>query len=368
MTRQLALLLIAALFALQAEAARAPRSPPEVTEENKIPYKIVTASERGTYIVLGRDLGTWIAPDAGIDLEAVPSAGSSENVFRLRYEAGVKLALVQSDVYQAFLDQAAAGNKDAGNIIRPLRVILPLYNEEIYFVVRADSPLNYVHEIKDARINAGAYGSGTALSALTLYQSMYRTTLPKATTTFLPNEEGLVKLTGDKSVDVVVITGGQPMKLLADMKPEAKELIKLLKFDPTNAASRDALKTYFPATVHARSYPNLLKDDLPGIAVKAFLVTYDYNLQQTVGYLTRFAKSLCQNFAVLQEKGHPKWKDVELALPELGEGWTYYPPTAKQIRACGVRSPSSGTSTTRQPQFRGACSQAEAVLGLCERP
>ena len=35
-------------------------------------------------------------------------------------------------------------------IIRPLRVIVPLYNEEIYFIVRADSPLNFVHEIRDA--------------------------------------------------------------------------------------------------------------------------------------------------------------------------------------------------------------------------
>jgi uncharacterized protein len=364
MTKQLALALLSVLVVGHAEAARAPRPPPEATEENKVQYKVVTASERGTYIVLGRDLGTWIAPDAGIELEAVPSAGSSENVFRLRYEAGVKLALVQSDVYQAFLDQAAAGNKDAGNIIRPLRVILPLYNEEIYFVVRADSPLNYVHEIKDARINAGPYGSGTALTSLTLYQSMYRTALPKGTTSFLPNEEGLVKLTGDKTVDVVVIVGGQPMKLLADMKPEAKELIKLLKFDPANPASKDALKTYFPATVYSRSYPNLLKEDLPGIAVKAFLVTYDYNLQQTVGSLTRFAKSLCQNFSLLQEKGHPKWKDVQLSLPALGEGWNYYPPTAKQIRGCGARS-SIGASASKQPQFKGVCSPVETVLGLC---
>ena len=364
MTKQLALALLSALVVQYAYAAKVPLR--QAPEENKVSYKVVTASERGTYIVLGRDLGTWIAPDAGIELEAMPSAGSSENVFRLRYEAGVKLALVQSDVYQAFLDQAAAGNKDAGNIIRPLRVILPLYNEEIYFVVRADSPLNYVHEIKDARINAGPYGSGTALTSLTLYQSMYRTALPKGTTSFLPNEEALVKLTGDKTVDVVVIVGGQPMKLLADMKPEAKELIKLLKFDPTNPASRDALKTYFPATVYSRSYPNLLKEDLPGIAVKAFLVTYDYNLQQTVGSLTRFAKSLCQNFSLLQEKGHPKWKDVELALPELGEGWSYYPPTAKQIRGCGVRD-SIGASASKQPQFKGVCSPVETVLGLCAR-
>ena len=360
MITTLVVALMATLSILGAEAApKAVTAAPQFTQDGLIQYKIVTASERGTYIVLGRDLATYVAPDAKIELEALPSAGSSENVFRLRHEAGVKLALVQSDVYQAFLDQAAAGNKEAGNIIRPLRVIIPLYNEEIYFVVRADSPLNYFHEIKDARINAGPYGSGTALTTLTLYQSMFHTTLPKATTTFLTNEDGLVKLTGDKSVDVVVIVGGQPMKLLADMKPEAKQLVKLLKFDANNPASREALKTYFPATVRANSYPNLLAEDLPGVAVKAFLVTYDYNLQQTVQYLTQFAKSLCQNFSTLQEKGHPKWKDVELSLPELGEGWSYYRPTAKQIRACGGRG--AGT----QPRFRGTCSPMEAVLGLC---
>jgi TRAP-type uncharacterized transport system substrate-binding protein len=102
-------------------ADRAPGTTPE--------YKIVTASERGTYIVLGRDLATLVAPRAGIELEALPSAGSAENVRRLRYEPGVKLALVQSDVYQAFLDQAAGGNADAARMIRPLRVIMPLYNE-----------------------------------------------------------------------------------------------------------------------------------------------------------------------------------------------------------------------------------------------
>ena len=73
-------------------------------------FKIVTASERGTYIQIGRDLARYIAPLARHPARRAASAGSAENVQRLRYEPGVKLALVQSDVYQAFLDQAAAGN------------------------------------------------------------------------------------------------------------------------------------------------------------------------------------------------------------------------------------------------------------------
>ena len=317
-------------------------------------YKIVTASERGTYIVLGRDLATQIAPDAGFELESLPSAGSAENVRRLRFEPGVKLAIVQSDVYQAFIDQAVAGNKEAANLIQPLRVILPLYNEEIYFIAHAESPLNFIHEIKDARINAGPVGSGTALTALTLYQAMFHAAPPN-TTTYLTNEEALLKLTA-KQVDVVAIVGGQPMKLLADMKPEAKQLVKLLKFDPSHSISADVLKTYFPATVRKSSYPNLLPEDIPAVAVKAFLVTYNYNMAQTVGYLRRFARALCQNMQNLKTNGHPKWKDVELALPELGEGWKYYPPTEREIRACAA--PVS-------PR-KAACLPQEFVLGLCK--
>ena len=44
----------------------------------QVPYKIVTASERGTYIQIGRDLAKFVAPDAGIALESLPSAGSAE--------------------------------------------------------------------------------------------------------------------------------------------------------------------------------------------------------------------------------------------------------------------------------------------------
>ena len=327
-----------------------------------VEYKIVTASARGTYIIIGRDLAQFVASSAGIDLDALPSAGSAENVRRLRYEPGVKFALVQSDVYQAFLDMAAGGNAEAGDMIRPLRVIMPLYNEEIHFIVRADSDRNYVHEIRNAKINAGQLGSGTALTSATLYRLMFGEPMSEANATYVSNEEALVKLITDKTVDVVALVLGQPAKLLADMKPEARQHIKLLKFDPNHPASKAALKTYFPATVRASSYPNLLAEDLPGLAVKAFLVTYDFNMTGAGSHLRQFARSLCKNFSTLQEKGHPKWRDVELALPDLGRGWFYYAPTAREIRSC-VAGGSKEPSPSRPAK---ACSQQERILGLCK--
>jgi uncharacterized protein len=324
------------------------------------PYKIVTASERGTYIQIGRDIARFVAPGADIDLEVLPSAGSAENVQRLRDEQGVKFALVQSDVYQAFLDQAAGGKRDAGRMIRPLRLVMPLYNEEIYFIARADSSLEYMHDIKDAKINAGALRSGTALTATTLYRQMFGTALPDGNASFLSNEEALAKLVTDKNLDVVVVVAGQPAKLLADMKPEARQLIKLLKFDPKHPSSKAALSTYFPATIRAESYPSLLEADVPGLTVKAFLVTYDYKVASTVDHMTRFARSLCQNFGRLQSEGHPKWREVKLEMPALGKGWSYYGPTARELRTCV-----SGQPASKPVSPSASCTQQERILGLC---
>jgi hypothetical protein len=323
-------------------------------------YKIVTAHEKGTYYAIGSDLARFVAPDADISLEVLPTAGSAANIKHLRYDPGVKLAVVQADVYQAFIDRAAGGNATASAIIRPLRVILPLYNTEIHYIVRADSPMNYLHDIKDAKINGGLVGSGAALITHTLYRMMFNGAVPEANASFLSNEEALVKLIGDKSVDVVVVAAGQPAPLISNMKPEAQKYIKLLKFDPAHPSSKLPLTVYSHSTVNASSYPHLLKEDFTTISVGAFLVTYDFNLEGTITHLSRFARSLCQNFATLQEKGHPKWREVDLALPPLGPGWTYYAPTAKEIRACAGRAKARAT-----PKSSRQCSAEERILGFC---
>jgi hypothetical protein len=323
------------------------------------PYKIVTASDKGTYFAIGKDLARLVAPDADIDLEVLATSGSAANIKLLRYEAGVKLAIVQADVYQAFVDRARDGNPEAQKMINPLRVILPLYDTEIHYIVRADSPLNNLHDIKDAKINGGLIGSGAALITHTLYRMMFNQAMPEANASYISNEEALVKLVSDRTIDVVVVAAGQPAPLISNMKPEAQKFIKLLKFDPNHASSQRALTTYSAATVRASSYPNLLKDNFTTIAVGAFLVTYDYNLKSTVRNLADFGESLCHNFSKLQAEGHPKWREVQLAFPKLSAGWIYYPPTTREIRRCLA-------GAKKAPSLpRNTCSAEERIIGLC---
>ena len=309
-----------------------------------IDYKIVTAPEGSTAWQAGRDLARWVAPAAGIALEVAPSAGSAEDVQRLRYEPGVKLALVQSDVYQAFLDQATAGNAQARALIRPLRVVLPLYDQEVHFIARADAPFDDVGQIRDARIAVGPLLGGAAITATTVYRELFGRELPGAQTSTLGAREALAHLVGDRSVDVVVVVDGQPSRLLADMKPAARKLVKLLRFDTAAPAAAGVLQTYWPATLRAASYPSLLAADLPALAVRTYLVTYDYTLDTTLEHLTRLASSLCRNLGRLQAQGHPKWREVKLAQPDLGPGWSYLPATARVLRECAGSALSGRTS------------------------
>ncbi|HXZ06665.1 MAG TPA: TAXI family TRAP transporter solute-binding subunit, partial [Paraburkholderia sp.] len=270
-----------------------------------------------------------------------------------------------------YVDMAKSGNEDAGTLIRPLRLIMPLYDEEIYFVVRNDSPMKTINEIKDKVISVGLIGSGTAQSATTLYRLMFGQPIPDQYAQHLSNEDALAALIV-KKIDVAIIVAGQPAKLFTDMNPDLLQQIRFLKVDPNSPEIARAKQTYYPATIRVSSYPNWLKEDVETLTVKAFLVTYDYNMRDTVGTLARFADSLCANFDNLQEHGHPKWKQVKLELPELGKGWKYYGPVEKHLRQCiahrtvaSAATPAAATVDAAPKPAKRPCSDEERLLLLC---
>jgi uncharacterized protein len=298
--------------------------------------QIATGSERSTAIDAARDMTVLVAPDARVMLEAVPSSGSVENVRRLRHDRNVRLALVQADVFQAYVDLAAGGDAEAAELIRPLRVVVPLFEEEIHFVVRADSPLRFVDEIRDARINLGERGSGSALTTASLYRLMFDAALPDRNASNWSDEDALVRLVSDRSVDVVVLVGGQPMRLIEDMKPEARQLVKLLRFSEGHASRDKVVGRYALGTLRQTSYPNLLTRDIETLSVRTVLFTTDGTTMsaQARDGVVRLASSLCRNLDRLKRHGHPKWREVEVRLPDLGRGWIYHAASSRALSTC----------------------------------
>ena len=311
---------------------------------------LAEGSERSTNAQIVRGIAMLIAKPAGIEVDMRQSAGPLNTLVRLREGSGQQFALLQADLAEAYLGAAARGSIEASQLLAPIRVIAPLHEEDIYFMVRSNSPLNFVHEIEGTRINVGVLNGSTALTVSMLYRLMFNVPIPEQQTSFHSHQDALVKLT-EEAVDVVAFVSPDPARLLADMRPEARRFVKLLKFDANYPGARRVFNIYSAKTIPAASYPNLLDDDLPTLAVKIYLVSHGRNdaLQ------ARFANAWCQYLPRLRDQGPPALQGLDLALPPLVSGWHYSRPFERELRACieGKRTPAE------------SCPQEDRVLGLC---
>ena len=118
--------------------------------------KLGTATPGGGFPVYGDAFIAAIkAQDPALEIEAINTKGSTENVPRL--EAGtLDIALVQGEV----VHEALSG---VGRAPANLKVITAMYPTAGMFVVRADSPCRSIADLKGKPIAWGAQGSGLVI-------------------------------------------------------------------------------------------------------------------------------------------------------------------------------------------------------------
>jgi hypothetical protein len=355
---------------------------------------IVTGGKTGTYFQIGNNLREFVAPD----LQVQDSTGSWANVEELSQTPGVSLAIVQSDVYAAFVylrDNPQVPwetRQQYSKLLANLRVFMPLYREEIHFLVRKDSPLEFIHQIRGARIWMDAEKSGTYLTALNIYSKMFNerpaAVAPFVNPTVTGDDQGtkirrsaLMTLSDPDfykdfpKVDVIVLVGGQPLRLLAENVPPN---LKLLKFDPAHPTSAKVLQDYKRADIQKASYPSLNIPDpaLPSLSVDSYLITANFENPDRNKFIVDFAGRFCEQFNELQAKGHPKWKAVTwrpgAPLPLLARGWQYSSRVRDRLRQCrpqGAAAPAAtlGAGPAAQGPTAGPaiCRPQDRFAGLC---
>jgi uncharacterized protein len=349
---------------------------------------IVTGGKTGTYFQIGNNLKEFVSPA----LEVRDSKGSWANVEDMSQTEGVSLAIVQSDVYAAFVylrdsrDVPAATRRQYGKLLANLRVFMPLYREEIHFLVNKDSPLQFIHQIRGARIWMDAEKSGTYLTALNIYSKMFNerpiVVSPFINPTVTGDDEGTktrrsaLMVLGDPDfyasfpkIDVLVLVGGQPLKLLqANIPPN----LRLLKFDPAHGTSAKVLRDYRRADIQKSSYPSLNIDDaaVPSLAVDSYLITANFISEDRNRFITTLADQFCEKFNDLQSKGHPKWKSLTWRpgspLPPLSVGWQYSARVKDRLSRCQTQSaagPAAGSAAAVSSP--SACKPQDRFAGLC---
>ena len=330
-------------------------------------YEITTGSKTGTYFQIGKNLAKYVAPKACIKLNVINSNGSLDNVYKLisaKYPK-LKFAIVQNDVLQELQRRAKQGEKKSKKLVNSLRVIKPLYDEEIHILAKADSNISTFADLKGMRIAIGKPKSGTAMTSLLLYKELFGEKLTNYKAESF--NDSLKKLTRG-GIDAIIKVAGQPVSRLSKgMNKGAEKVIKLLSYDEKNS-EHNPIESYYTTEIYAKNY-HWLKEDMPSLSTKAFLVTYNYRNHGTTDKIKKFVKVLDSELPTLQKKSstqsntpHPKWKQVSTECnPSLAGGWKYHNVVNEVCGSNGVKNISQGKETDSS-----SCSSEDKILGLCE--
>jgi len=331
-------------------------------------YCVATGDPRLSYYLIGREFVDKVAPATGLRLDVIETNGSIENIERMRYQRNVKLAIVQSDVI-LHLENVARANPAVRELIRPLRVVAPLYDEEIHVIARipdADPSggLHSISQLKGRRIAVGPKDSGMAMTGLLIYQGLFGELPSDGAISYLTTESMIAALR-DQTVDAAIIVSGQPVPRLAALAPEARGILRLLPFERSDPAVARLLQgPYYPAAIRKESY-RWLERDLATLSVKAYLISQVYTNAATRRDIEAITRAFCRRLPELQASGHLKWRQVTLGAAPLPGGWLYSADARAALDSDDCRNRQRFPPSPPEPPQPQGASQACQVLRNC---
>jgi uncharacterized protein len=262
--------------------------------------------------------------------DALSTGGSAVHVVSLPeatepingLQAPGRLAIARFDALRA----ARAG------VAPPLRVLTPLYPEAVLFVVRADSPLKYIHELRDRRLSIGPVQSDGAHTVRAIYRHLFGTDMKESER--LDNDTALAELVAFRSIDAMAIIEPSPAAWWASLDPGTARRLRLLTLDPRHPADRRLLQAAGTSVARVGTgTPKGTPATTP--TVMSFLVASGEG-DADVERLTAMANALCHELPQLRERGHPKWRELQPAS-KLDTGWPMVQSFRSVVSRCGHR-------------------------------
>lgn len=266
---------------------------------------MVTGGPTGTYYQFGLNLERLVV-EHGISLNVANSDGSVENVYAVYKRPNTQMGIVQSDVL-AFVAKVQS-DPVLKRIAQKIKMIYPLYNEEIHLLGRGD--IAEFDGLQGKRVAIGQEGSGTYLTAKLLFE----------VSGIVPGEmlaisaDDAINMLKSGEIDAMFYVAGFPVKLFAEqVTPEdGLVLVPILN---------KSIVEFYPNTEIPAGTYSWQSENVSTVAVKAVLVSYNFR-NANCKNVGRFANILANNIDWLRAEGHPKWNSVDLDYPL--KGWEQY--------------------------------------------
>ncbi|WP_210191844.1 TAXI family TRAP transporter solute-binding subunit [Rhodomicrobium sp. R_RK_3] len=318
-----------------AYAQPSPTTTAQPVDINDNTVGIVTGTVSGTYIQFASDLSSLLDSPGKLRILAVLGKGSMQNVEDIMKVRGIDLGIVQSDVL-AYIKKRGL----LPDAVNRLQYITKLYNEEFHLLARAD--IRKLEDLRGQKVNFGTQGSGIAITASIVFDLLKIKVEPVY-------DDPAIALEKLKQGEIAACIGvyGKPAKLYDGLKPEDK--VRFLAVPP----SLELSEIYFPSTLTARDYPNLIAADarVETIAVGAVMVVYGWEPGHwRYNKVARFVDLFFTNFEQLQKPPrHPKWQEVNLVAKV--PAWTRFPAAEDWLRRAVATTASPGKSDGDRAAF-----------------
>lgn len=298
------------------------------TADNKAPAKptqmiLATGGTAGTYYPFGGAMAQIFNKTANVNVTAQATGASIENL-RLVNKKDAELAMVQSDM----MDYAFNGKEAFKEKLTDIRGIAILYPEIIQVVVRSDSNINTIADLKGKKVGVGAPGSGTEANFRQLLDA-YGMDNKSISPQFLSFSESADQFK-DKHIDAFIVTAGIPNSAIMDIA--AQHSIRIINI-PDDALAKLTQKYPFLAPVTIP--PNTYKGQAEAVKTVAVMATLIVNSQVKEDVVYNITKSLFENQADLG-KAHAKGKELKLETATKGMSIPLHPGAAKYFKEKGI--------------------------------
>lgn len=234
-----------------------PAPAPKADEELRY-FRIGTGATGASYFTIGAVIANAISNPPGsracdrggscgvpgLIAVAQTTEGSVANVQSIR-DGTLESGLSQADIaYWAYSGER--GFKEAGPN-ENLRAIANLYQEGLHIIVRADSKIESVADLKGKRVAIGEKGSGSLVTSRLVLEA-YGLSEKKIEPEYLPIGPAVDRLR-DGKLDAIMMVGGSPLPAVVDLAELLP--IRLLPIDGE------------PAQKLRQAYPFLTVDVIP---------------------------------------------------------------------------------------------------------
>jgi len=275
------------------------------------------------------------AIDGGaVTVRTVAMAAGVDAIENLR--APRSLAIAQYDALRAARRSASTP---------PLRVLAPMYAEEVVFLVRADSRLKFIHDLRGLRVNIGSPREGSSQTVREIYQQMFGIAMTEPSQ--LDKDEALAELVAFRTIDAMALIDAQPSAWLAGLSPRTARGLRLLRLDRERPEDRRVLQAFHTSVL--RTGPGMSKGEgIPTLSTMTYLVVSgkdDADSKQ----LGDVVRALCRQLPQLRAGGHPKWRELRPSVNQ-DTGWPVVASAQSALENCAPARPASKPMSAQVPK------------------